>query len=429
MRQAAVEPCAEIEDDAPPGLSEPAIEAACALLWAARDDIDQLSDLEGTGPVGLLERDWAHAMGAPYAVATSSGSSALTTALVACGVRAGDEVIVSAYGWPQTAGAVLSIGARPAFADIDPETFVMAPESARRLVARRTRAILVTHLFGHPADMDTLGQIAAAHGLCLIADAAQATGARWRGRPMGAFGDATAYSFGRGKLVCGGEGGMLVCRDRGIYERALLAGQHPLRCRREITDPNQRGEHSALAPTARLHPLIACIVRAELSLLEERRLRLRSNCLDLLRCLEGVDGVAAPVEAPGAEHGFHTFALTCTAARNGRVTREDLLATLRSHGVPAVAGPVATPLHWRVKHSTGERPRGRCPVAEERCARSEAVLVSRSRFTSLSKAAIQVYRRRFEAAAVAVRHMLDRRRKSPERPGPSPSVDGMLPPM
>src|SRR3989454_355203 len=173
------EPAVRTPEGRRPGLSPEADRAARGLLLQARRDPDALADLGGSGVVRTFEEAFARHVGADHAVSSASGTSALVAALLACGVRPGDDVVVSTYGWGGTVGAVLVIGAAPVFVDIEPMTFNADPAAVDCALTPRTKAILTTHLFGHPADVAGLSEVARRHSLALVFDAAQALGASY----------------------------------------------------------------------------------------------------------------------------------------------------------------------------------------------------------------------------------------------------------
>lgn len=178
--------------------------------------------------VRLLEQEVAAACGCAAAAGVSSGSSALYAALAVAGVRAGDEVITSPYTFDATMEAIVLIGAVPVFVDIRPADLNLDPELIEAAVTPRTRAIMPVHIFGAPADMDAIGQVAARHGLEVVADMAQAYGTIYRGRPVGSYGRMSTLSFYPTKNLPGiGDGGMVVCRDEADAEliRKLRAHQ------------------------------------------------------------------------------------------------------------------------------------------------------------------------------------------------------------
>lgn len=361
-----------------PGLSAAAVRAGLEVLQAARADRDLLSDLGGGRTVAAFEEDFASYVGARYAVSASSGTAALVTALRACGVGAGDEVIVSPYGWGGTVAAVLGVGAVPVFADIEAGSFNLDPTCVESAVRPRTRVVLATHLFGEPADIRGLGRVASEHGLRTVYDAAQALGARYDGRTIGAFGDIIAFSLGRGKLLTAGEGGVAVTGDRGLYERMVALSQHPIRTLRETVDARLRSSPEEVSLSARIHPLAAALGQAGLQEVESLLSVRRAACLALCAALNGVPGIRVPTERPGTRHAFHRFALTYVEEELGGLPRGAFVRALAARNVPLVAGPVGTPIHRRaaVRSPAAEPKPARLPVTERRCAREELLIES-----------------------------------------------------
>jgi len=354
---------------AAPVIGDGEVQAVVAALQRARSgDPLLLSALAGAGFVEKLERRFQSYLGVRYALALSSGTAALHAALVACGIRRGQEVILSAYDWGAGVAAVLAVGARPVFADIDPFTYTLDPSSAIECVTGRTSAILVTHIFGHPADMEALCQIARSRGLRLIEDCAQALGATYRGRPVGTFGDAGCFSLGPGKLVTGGEGGVLVTGSDDVFERAVRFCQHPLRQLREGLQPNP------FALNYRIHPLAALIARLQFDHLDDSLDRRRAQMERLSGLLRQVPGIGPVFVAPGCSHSFYRYSPTYVPAEWDGLPRAMVVAALAAEGVPITDGFIQTPLSAL---SVLRRGRGRstwagaCPITEERCASQE----------------------------------------------------------
>ena len=168
-----------------------------------------------------FEQDFAAFVGGKHAMACSSGTGALTIALTALEIGPGDEVIVPDLTWVATANAVRYVGATPIFADIELDTWNIDVKSAEALITPRTKAIMPVHMYGHPARIDGVMALARKRGLYVIEDAAPAIGAEWQGQRCGSFGDFAAFSFQGAKLLVTGEGGMLVCSNPQLYEKAL----------------------------------------------------------------------------------------------------------------------------------------------------------------------------------------------------------------
>lgn len=184
------------------------------------------------GYLRRFEKAFAEYLGTRFALATSSCTGALHLGLLALGVGRGDEVLVPEISWVATASAVTYCGATPVFVDVDAQTWCIDPAAAARAVTPRTKAILPVHLYGHPANMVALNQLARAHNLAVFEDAAPALGASVNGKKVGGLGRAAAFSFQGAKLLVTGEGGMLVTDDEEIYTRARQLNDHgrdPLR--------------------------------------------------------------------------------------------------------------------------------------------------------------------------------------------------------
>jgi perosamine synthetase len=166
-----------------------------------------------------FERAFADYVGVKHALATSSCTGALHLSLAALGIGQGDEVIVPDLTWVATANAVTYVGATPVFADVEPDSWCLDPDSMQRSITERTRAVIPVHLYGHPARMDRLAEIARAADIAIVEDAAPAIGAEWKGQRTGTFGAFAAFSFQGAKLLVTGEGGMIVTDDDDLYAR------------------------------------------------------------------------------------------------------------------------------------------------------------------------------------------------------------------
>jgi perosamine synthetase len=199
---------------AAPHIGDAEVEAAVRVLRSGH--------LAQGSEVAAFEEEFAALVDGRHCVAVSSGTAALHLSLLALGIGRGDEVIVPSFTFGATVHAVALTGATPVFADIDPETFCLHPQSVAAAVTERTAALLPVHLFGHPAAMDQLTVLAQRHGLAVIEDAAQAVGARLHGQPVGSFGQTACFSFYPTKNMHSIEGGMTVTADPAIADRLRL---------------------------------------------------------------------------------------------------------------------------------------------------------------------------------------------------------------
>jgi len=307
----------------------------------------------GGGPIRKVEELLSEYVGG-RTLAVSSGTVALEVALRTAGVAPGDEVVLPAYDWGAAAGAVLRCGAQPVFADVDPVRATLDPASLKARITPRTVAVVLTHWAGCPAELDAILAVAPARGLFVVEDCAQALGARYKGRPVGWFGDAAVFSFGWGKLVCAGEGGAVAFRDAQLWRRAVGLCQHPLRQFREKVEG--LGD---LAMNARMHPLAAALVLAQWQLWPAWLERRRRACLDLTGRLEHLAGLAVPSDPPQGTHSFHRYVLRLP----DETWASKLRGRLAEQGFAVLDGHVRQPLHLREQFRVNAALRD-CPQAE-----------------------------------------------------------------
>jgi perosamine synthetase len=349
-------------------------------------DPSYLSSIAGGGPVEEFEDAFVKATGGKYTLALSSCTAALHTALMAIGIGPGDEVIVSPYKWGQSVAPVLFTGATAVFADIDPNTLTIDPQSVEDRISIRTRAIVPVHIFGNPADMDSLTQIAERHHLAVISDAAQAFGALSKGRKIGSLGDAACFSLGPCKSVFGGEGGVLVTSDRTLYEKAVALSQHPLRTFREVTSTPDFSCIDGLSWNYRIHPLAAVMALADLEVAPQRLADRRQTLDSAHRAINDIPGLLPVCCYPGDISAAYRVPLTFDSEMAGDISREEFIEFMHGQGVELEAGPIRIPIHLR-KMFQNERPfwsdimqhfshvRGSCAVAERRCENTELLLI------------------------------------------------------
>lgn len=293
---------------------------------------------EGEEEVPGLEREWAAYTGTAHCAAVGSGTAALQLALAAIGVGPGDEVVVPSVSMNATALAVLQQGARPVFADIDPETYTLDPEAARAVAGPRTKALLPVHLHGLPADMDALRAVADGLGAVVVEDAAQSHGASYRGRRTGALGTVGCFSMHPSKnLPTCGEGGLLTTDDPEIHERVL-------RLRQFGEDPRPRATRSYVSHTPgwnhRIGPLEAAFARSQLTRLDAYGARREPGIRAFLGRLAALPGLRVPVVPEGSVHAWHILRFRLDAPALGlaeqdaAALRRALHRALRAEGVP-----------------------------------------------------------------------------------------------
>lgn len=252
------------------------------------------------GPnVQAFEQEFAAFQEVEHAVGVSDGTMALQLALMACGVGAGDEVITASHTFIATAEAIALVGAVPVFVDIDPHTYTIDVKQIESRITPRTRTIMPVHLYGQPADMDPISELAERHGLYVIEDACQAHGARYKGRRTGGLGHAAAYSFYFSKnLGAYGEAGMVTTNDE------ALAGK--VRMLRDHGSP-RRYYHEHIGTNARLDEIQAAVLRAKLPYLEQWGAQRRANADHYTELLADLDCVVTPHAAEYAEHVYHLY--------------------------------------------------------------------------------------------------------------------------
>ena len=269
--------------------------------------------------VAQFEEAFAQYLGVRHAVAVSSGTAALIVALQGHGIGAGDEVIVPVFTFAASANAALLVGAWPVFVDIRAEDYTIDAEQIEAAITPRTRAVVAVHLYGHPCDMTALIEIAQRRKLIVIEDACQALGASWQGRKAGAFGTA-CFSFYATKSITTGEGGMVATDDDAIARRARL-----LRNQGE----EERYVTELLAYNFRLTEPAAALGLAQLPKLDGWNEQRRANAA---RLNEHLEGVATPIERPGAHHVYQQYTVRVPASEWDRLQPVDGRAEARPVG-------------------------------------------------------------------------------------------------
>lgn len=209
-----------------------------------------------------FESNFARYCDTEFALTVSNGTTGLHLALAALGLGPGDEVIIPDLTFVATANAVAYTGAKPVLADIDPDTLCLDPASVKSAITPRTKVVIPVHLYGHPADMDALNDIADGHGLAVVEDAAEAHGAEYKGRRVGGLGKCAVFSFYGNKVITTGEGGMLTTNDHGLYQRAKRLRDHAM-------SPQRRYFHEERGFNYRITNLQAALGVAQLERIDE----------------------------------------------------------------------------------------------------------------------------------------------------------------
>jgi len=297
--------------------------------------------------VGLFEEEFADYCEAKYAVGVDSGTSALELALRAYDIGPGDEVITAANTFIATALAISHAGAKPVLVDVDPYTYTIDVAKIAEAITARTKAILPVHLYGHPAHMDPIRELAEKFGLVVIEDACQAHGSRYKGKRAGSLGHAAAFSFYPGKnLGAFGDGGMVVTNDHEIAKRLEMLRNY---------GQKEKYHHQFRGYNRRLDTLQAAILRVKLKYLDKWNAARRWNAKLYQECLDGA-GVVTPNEAAGAESVWHLYVIR---TENRDMVRENLLGRGIS---PGIHYPI--PIHLQPAYKDLGYKRGDFPITE-----------------------------------------------------------------
>ncbi len=300
--------------------------------------------------VKRFEQEFAAFCGVRHGVATHNGTVALHLALAALGIGAGNEVILPTLTFVATANAVTYAGATPILVDSESHTWNIAPEAVARAITPRTRAIIAVHLYGHPADMDSLRALAEQHDLALIEDAAEAHGARYKGRRAGSLSDVAIFSFFGNKIITTGEGGMILTDDSALAERCFFLENQA----RHKENPYW---HPEIGYNYRMTNLQAALGVAQLERIEDLiAVRIR-NAAHYGRRLSEVPGLRLPPCAQWAENVYWMY--TVLVEEEYGLDRDTLMDRLRQRGIDT--RPAFYPVHTLPMYYVGQR----FPVAEE----------------------------------------------------------------
>jgi perosamine synthetase len=323
------------------------------------------SDWLTTGPnVAEFEQAFARYVGATEAVALSNGTAALHAAMNAVGVGPGDEVIVPCMTFAATANAVVFEGATPIFADVDPETLLLTPESATRRITARTKAIVAVDYAGQPCEYGGLCELARRHGIALVADACHALGARFQDRKVGTLADLNTFSFHPVKPLTTCEGGIVTTDDSALAERMRIFRNHGL-----TSDHQQRAaqgswfyEMRTLGFNYRLSDVQCALGLSQLSKVDgwiARRNEIAAKYRSALRGRFAFEPLALRADRT---HGYHLFVVRCASDRIGW-SRDQVFAALRAEGIGVNVHYVPVHLHSFYRERFGTRT-GDCPVGE-----------------------------------------------------------------
>jgi dTDP-4-amino-4,6-dideoxygalactose transaminase len=345
-------------------------EEEALLLEALRSG--HWGSLDGTF-VTELEHEFASLQDARYGINVANGTMGLAVGLRALGVGRGDEVLVPPYTFIATASCALMLGAIPVFVDVEPDTLLIDPAKIDAAVTPRTKAIIPVHHAGSPVDMDGVLAAARRHGLKVVEDAAQAAGASWRGRPVGAIGDVGVFSLQSSKVVNSGEGGMMVTNDPEIDE-TLWSLRNVGR---------RRGgawyEHVRIGWNLRMTEFQAAVALAQLRRMPAQRRHRAEAAAYLTAQLEQIPGMKAVRVPDGVtSHSWYTYHLRWLGARDGGLPKMEFARALAAEGVPVFHGYVPLNRNEAIREEIarlGGREPAACPAAE-RAASDEVLMFS-----------------------------------------------------
>jgi dTDP-4-amino-4,6-dideoxygalactose transaminase len=295
-----------------------------------------------------FEQEIAQLCGVTHGVGVASGTDALILALRACGVQAGDEVVIPPFTFVATGSAVSALGAKPVFADIRPDTYNIDPWDLARRVTKKTKAIIAVHLYGLACDMDTILNFARAHNLRVIEDNAQSIGASYKGRRTGSLGDAACMSFYPTKnLGAYGDAGMVVTNSDEAAAKLRTLRNHGQSAKYVSSEPGWN---------SRLDELQAGILRVKLRHLPEWQRARQAHAAAFTKLLLGIPGVMPPLIPEGYEHVFHQYTI--------RVERRDALMKYLSERKIGCSVYYPVPLHLQPLYASLGHKAGDFPHAE-----------------------------------------------------------------
>lgn len=336
-----------------------------------QDDIDAVaqalrSDLITSGPrVEALEGRLCELTGAKYAVVVANGTAALHLAALAAGFGEGDEVIVSSITFAASSNCVLYCGAKPVFADIDPETYNVDPEAVRRLVTPRTRGIVAVDFTGQSVEQDALQEICREHGLVYIEDAAHAIGTRYKGTAIGSIADMTCFSFHPVKTVTGGEGGAITTNDEQLYRRLMRLRTHGITRRQEEmahpTDALWYNEQVELGFNYRMTDFQAALLLSQLGKLSKFSARRKEIVKRYDQAFSQMPELIVQREIPESDTTRHLYVLRLNLEKLTCTRRQFFDALYAENTCPQVH---YLPVYWHSYYEKLGYGKGLCPNAE-----------------------------------------------------------------
>ena len=307
--------------------------------------------------VKLFEEKFAEYTGVEHAIAVTNGTVALDVALKALNLGPGDEVITPAFSFIASSNCILFQNAKPVFADIDPKTFNIDPSDVAEKITSKTKALIPVHLFGQPAKMDALKEIAEDKGIFLVEDAAQAHGAEYKGQKAGSIGDMGCFSFYATKNMTVGEGGMITTNDPKLARKARLLRNH---------GQSQKYHHDTLGYNYRMTEFCAAIGSVQLKKLDESNAKRRVNAQLLTQGIRRFHGLTVPYVDKDVKHIFHQYVVR--VEEDYPRDRDELADSLTEKGV-GVAVHYPLPIYRQPLYLKLGYEETKCPNTEDACRR------------------------------------------------------------
>ena len=303
-----------------PKIGEEEVQAVVKVLRSG-----MLTSGLGAGPVvSEFEKNFAKLAGVNHAVAVNTGTAALHSAVMAVGVKQGDEVILPSFTFVATAEAIVLAGGKPVFADIDPETYNLSPSAAEKSITKKTKAILPVDLYGFSADMKPIGEIAEKHDLALIEDAAQAHGATYAGKPAGSFSDVACWSLYASKNITTGEGGVITTNNDQIDETLRMIRTH-----------GEKAKYASLilGNNYRMSEIQAAIGNVQLEKMPSFLGKRRQNAQQLTKLLQKSNRLILPKESKNQQHSWYLY--TARLKDGEETERNKIVEELKKKGIGA----------------------------------------------------------------------------------------------
>jgi perosamine synthetase len=277
------------------------------------------------GPfVERFEKAFSEYLGVKYALTTTSGTASLHLALSAFGIGAGDEILVPDFTMISPVAAVIYTGAKPVFVDADTESWTMDVNLLENKVTKRTKGIIATAIYGHPADFDPIKKLAKKYGLFIVEDAAEGLGSEYKGKLVGSMGDISCFSFYANKLVTTGEGGMVTTHDKKLFERLIKLADM---CHSDT----KRFLHEDIGYTYRMSALQAALGLSQLEEIKQSLAKKRGMAALYTELLMSVKGLTLPAEKPWAKNSFWMYGILVNDAFG--MSRDELRGKLREKGI------------------------------------------------------------------------------------------------